>query len=347
MFDKYLIAGPCSAESEEQVMQTARALQPFGITAFRAGLWKPRTRPDCFAGVGEQGLSWLKRVQQELHLPIATEVATTEHIRLCMEQGVDILWIGARTTTNPFMVQQLADELSHYAKKPIVLLKNPISPDINLWVGAIERLQKAGVDQIMAVHRGFYSPYSAPLRNMPDWAVPIELKRKMPAIPILCDPSHLTGKADMVAEMAQQALQIGFDGLMIECHIHPQEALSDAEQQITPSALEVLLQEIEQRRAGASDNTDASVELLAQRKQIDEIDGELWQLIAKRLEIAENIGAIKHKHGLPLLQSGRYNDILQRRLQWAKEHDISEEAVQKIVEILHEEAIRRQLRTRQ
>lgn len=341
--NKQIIAGPCSAESEEQVFETAVALQAIGISAFRASLWKPRTRPGSFAGVGSEGLVWLQRVQRELHLPVATEVATPEHVGLCMAHGIDILWVGARTTTNPFMVQQIADEVGRYEQKPIILVKNPISPDINLWFGAIERFEKVGVEHIVAVHRGFYSPYSAPLRNMPNWSVPIELKRKKPHIPIICDPSHLTGDATMVEDVATQAIQIGFDGLMIECHLCPQAALSDAEQQITPLQLGTILQSIESKTGEYTKEGDASTALLARREQIDEIDNELWQLIAKRLDIAQEIGEIKHRYGLPILQSGRYNDILQKRLQWASDHDISAEMVQKMVEILHEEAIRRQL----
>ncbi len=341
--NKWIIAGPCSAESEEQVFDTAVALQAIGISTIRASLWKPRTRPDCFEGAGSKGLAWLQRVQRELHLSVATEVATPGHVRLCMDHGIDVLWIGARTTTNPFMVQQIADEVGHYEQKPIVLVKNPISPDINLWFGAIERFEKVGVEQIGAVHRGFYSPYSAPLRNMPNWSVPIELKRKMPHIPVICDPSHLTGDATMVGDVATQAIQIGFDGLMIECHICPQEALSDPGQQITPLQLDNLLKSIESKIGGHSKEEYATTALLAWREQIDEIDNELWQLIAKRLDIAEEIGQIKHQYGLPILQSERYNDILQKRLQWASGHHISAEVVQKMVEILHEEAIRRQL----
>lgn len=338
-----IIAGPCSAESEEQVFQTAVAVKRLGVSAFRAGLWKPRTRPGSFSGVGEEGLPWLQRVQDELHLPVATEVATPEHINRCMEVGINILWVGARTTTNPFMVQQLADELAHYGQKPVVLVKNPVSPDINLWLGAIERFRKNGVERIIAVHRGFYSPYSAPLRNMPDWSVPIELKRKLPDISVVCDPSHLTGNASLVADMATQAMQIGFDGLMIECHTCPDKALSDAEQQITPRQLETILHSFAAKKESSASGTTIETELLARRKQIDEIDNELWQLIAKRLDIAQQIGQYKREHNLPILQSARYNDILQKRLDWAAGHGISQSAVQKIIEILHEESIRRQL----
>lgn len=338
-----IIAGPCSAESEEQVFQTAVAMKDLGVSAFRAGLWKPRTRPDCFSGVGEEGLPWLKRVQTELNLPVATEVATPEHLQRCMEFGINMLWVGARTTTNPFMVQQLADELAHCGQKPVILVKNPISPDINLWLGAIERFRKSGVEQIIAVHRGFYSPYSSPYRNMPDWSVPIELKRKLPDVPVVCDPSHLTGNASLVADMASQAMQIGFDGLMIECHVCPCKALSDAGQQISPQQMKVLLHSLYAKNCSSVSKETSAPELLALRKQIDEIDNELWQLIAKRLDIAWQIGQYKRGHNLPILQSARYNDILQKRLDWAAEHGISQSAVQKIIEILHEESIHRQL----
>lgn len=339
-----IVAGPCSAESEEQVFETANSLQKIGTSIFRAGLWKPRTHPNSFSGVGAKGLPWLQRVQDEIGLPVATEVATPEHVRLCMEHSIRVLWIGARTTTNPFMVQQIADEIASIkGEKPMLLIKNPISPDINLWLGAIERFQKVGAKDIIAVHRGFYSTYSAPLRNMPCWAIPIELKRILPDIPIICDPSHITGNANMVPDMAFQALQIGFDGLMIECHKHPEQALSDAEQQITPEQLGAILRTIHSRTDGNNATNNSDTVLISKRKQIDEIDNELWQLIAKRLDIAQEIGEYKRDHSLPIFQSARYNDILKKRLDWGNQHNISEAAIQKIIEILHEESIRRQL----
>ncbi len=342
-----LLLGPCSAESELQIWQTASALQQIAPHAiFRAGLWKPRTSPTAFAGVGEKGLSWLLRVQNELHLPVATEVVIPEHITACIEAGITHLWIGARTTANPIMVQALADAcqqiLTQTPQQPLTLyIKNPINPDIALWVGAIERLQAAGVQQIYAIHRGFSTLYKSEWRNAPIWSIPIELRRRFPNLPIICDPSHITGNANRVHEIATEAMKLGLDGLMIECHHAPEHALSDSQQQLTPTSLQVLLSNLSQRIPSTEPQEDTT--LLALRQQIDEIDNELWQLLAQRLNVAQQIGQYKQKHQMPILQRQRYEDILQKRIRWAESHHISEETVRKIMEAIHTESVKRQL----
>ncbi len=342
-----LIVGPCSAETESQVFSTAQAIQRIAQqsaphTIYRAGIWKPRTNPAAFAGVGERGLAWLQRVQTELGLPVATEVATAEHVRLCVAAGIHHLWIGARTTANPIMLQSIADSLRPYADRDLTIyVKNPINPDIALWVGAIERLQNAGISQIVAVHRGFSTLYNNSWRNAPMWSVPIELRRRYPSLPLICDPSHIAGEASRVPTIATEALLIGFDGLMVECHFEPSQALSDAAQQLSPDALEHLLATlptIEHREASAADTT-----LLALRQQIDEIDDALWQLIAERLRVAQEIGEHKRQHHLPVLQSTRYEEIVQKRVAWGKDNGISEETIRQLMELLHAESINRQL----
>ncbi len=342
-----LLAGPCSAESEQQVWETASAIQQIAPHAiFRAGLWKPRTSPTAFAGVGEKGLSWLLRVQNELHMHVATEVVIPEHITTCIEAGITHLWIGARTTANPIMMQALADcfqqILSHNPNLPLVVyIKNPINPEIALWGGAIERLQAAGVQHICAVHRGFSTLYESEWRNTPMWSIPIELHRRFPTLPIICDPSHITGNAVRVRDIAIEAMKLGLNGLMIECHYAPENALSDAEQQITPATLQKLLAELPQRNQVTDTPEDTT--LLALRQQIDEIDNELWQLIAQRLNVAQQIGQYKQANQMPVLQHKRYEEILQKRIQWATHHHISEETVRQIMETIHTESVKRQL----
>ncbi len=341
--DAILIVGPCSAETKEQVFATAQAIQQIAPHAiFRAGLWKPRTDPHAFAGVGAEGLTWLQNIQTQLGIPTATEVVTPEHIRLCIETGIRHLWIGARTTANPILMQSLADALSDYKDEPIyVYIKNPINPDINLWRGAIERIAEAGIQHIIAVHRGFSTLYNTEWRNTPMWSVPIELKRRYPTLPLICDPSHIAGRIEGVQTIAQEALEIGYDGLMIECHNHPQTAWSDAQQQLTPNELKELLNTLAVRANKVSNKQDTT--LLALRKQIDEIDDELWQLISRRLDIAESIGTHKRNTQMPILQSNRYEEILFKRIEWAKSHHIEEETVRTLMEVLHTESIKRQL----
>ncbi|MCM1034443.1 MAG: bifunctional 3-deoxy-7-phosphoheptulonate synthase/chorismate mutase type II [Paludibacter sp.] len=334
------IAGPCSAETEDQVLCVAHALHQAGIGIFRAGLWKPRTHPDAFDGVGEKGIAWLNKVQHSTGMAVATEVATAEHVRICCNAHIDALWIGARTTGNPFMMQQIANELSHYpaTDQPVIMVKNPISPDLDLWLGAIERLQQVGIQHIIAIHRGFSTTASAPLRNQPIWSIPIELHKRMPHILLLCDPSHITGKAEWVATVAQQAICLNFDGLMIEAHCDPAQARSDAMQQITPQELQTMLSNLQFRQQNKVD-----AELLTLRQQIDETDEQIWQLIRQRMDIARQIGQYKAQHNMPVLQNKRFEQVLQKRINWALENGISEETAKQIMHLIHEESVRMQM----
>ncbi len=336
-----LLFGPCSAETREQVLATAKAIHSFAPQAiFRAGLWKPRTDPQAFAGVGEAGLAWLSEIQDTLGMQTSTEIATPQHIQQCIAAGIRHLWIGARTTANPIMMQTLADCLSQYTHEDITIyIKNPINPDIALWIGAIERVRQAGITQIVAVHRGFSTLYDTEWRNAPVWSIPIELKRRYPTLPLICDPSHIAGRTESVQTIAQEAMEIGYNGLMIECHAQPTKAWSDAQQQLTPTQLQQLLATLAVRK----NNTPQDNTLLALRKQIDEIDDEIWQLIVRRLEVAQEIGEYKREKQMPILQSDRYKEILQKRLAWAEEHNIQADSVLKLMEVIHTESVKKQL----
>ncbi|HQG68034.1 MAG TPA: chorismate mutase, partial [Paludibacteraceae bacterium] len=284
-----VIAGPCSAETEEQVMETARGLASIGIKIYRAGIWKPRTKPGGFEGVGEKGLPWLKRLKSELGLYTTVEVANAKHVRAALAHDIDILWIGARTTANPFAVQEIADALEGVDIP--VLIKNPVNPDLELWIGAIERIYNAGIHKIAAVHRGFSSYDKKIYRNLPQWHIPIELRRQMPDLPIFCDPSHIGGKRELIAPLSQQAMDLNFDGLMIESHCNPEKAWSDAAQQITPQVLEFILESLVIR-----DTMQTTENLSALRRQIDELDNNLLELLAHRMRVAEEIGRYKKEH---------------------------------------------------
>ncbi len=351
----YLIVGPCAAENREQVFATAEAisnilsvpstgteglfLQAQPKVYFRAGAWKPRTQPGHFEGVGEEALKWLYEVKQTHGLPIATEVATPEHLRLALQHEADAVWIGARTTTNPFLVQQLADEIA--AQKPtnlVVFVKNPLSPDVNLWQGAIERFAKIiGENNVAAIHRGFQTDIHTEMRNAAGWSVAFEMKRRMPRLSLLLDPSHMAGTKDLISPLSQQALHLGYDGLMIESHISPLQALSDADQQLTPAELFQLLQSLSLRKT----SEDSGLDQL--RHEIDETDDALWALIAKRMQISQQIGVYKQQHSMSVLQSGRYDDIVKKRLLWAEQKGLSEDVVLRVMDALHEESCRKQL----
>ncbi|MBQ5895978.1 MAG: bifunctional 3-deoxy-7-phosphoheptulonate synthase/chorismate mutase type II [Bacteroidaceae bacterium] len=331
-----VIAGPCSAESEEQVMQVATELKSRGVNIFRAGIWKPRTRPGCFEGVGKDGLPWLARVKSELGMYIATEVATAEHVEQALCAGVDVLWVGARTTANPFAVQEIADALRG-CDIP-VLVKNPVNPDIELWIGAMERLVNAGITRIGAIHRGFSSYGEKCFRNAPQWQLPIELHRRFPGLPLLCDPSHIAGKRELILSLSQQAMDLNFDGLMIETHCNPYCALSDARQQVTPDELVAILGKLV-RRTVAVDGTDFQ----GYRRQIDEIDNELMKLLSKRMEIAREIGELKREKGMVVFQPYRYNEIMERYMKFCADARIEADAVREIFELIHSESIRQQL----
>ena len=336
--DFLLIASPCSAESREQVLETAKGLVASGISIFRAGVWKPRSKPGLFEGVGEESLKWLNEVKIQFHLPIATEVSSADHVRMALDAEVDYLWIGARTTTNPFLVQEIADAIAVHPRKPKgILVKNPISPDVNLWVGAIERLQACGAEEVMAVHRGFQTGQPTEYRNAPCWSASFALKKQLPTIRLLLDPSHMAGKRRLIPSLIEQAVALGYDGLMIESHIHPDQALSDADQQLTPETLHSILGAIQTRTSSASDS------LLPLRQQIDEIDESIFALISKRMEVSRKIGQIKKSESLPVFQEERFAELMNKRLKWAKENGLSAEMVEAIMNAIHEESCKLQM----
>lgn len=332
-----LIAGPCSAESEKQVLDTACQLAELGVKVFRAGVWKPRTMPGGFEGVGGVGLSWLRRVKQQTGMYVATEVATEQHIVEALDAGVDMLWIGARTTASPFAMQQIADALQG-ADVP-VLVKNPVNPDLELWIGAMQRLYNAGVRRIAAVHRGFTSYEKHLYRNLPHWHIPIELRRRMPQIPIIGDPSHIGGRRELIAPLAQQALDLGFEGLIIESHCCPDKALSDAAQQVTPSMLREIMLQLVVREI--SQMTETLTEL---RRRIDGIDNQLLELLAERMRISREIGAYKKEQNMPILQTQRYDEILHNRMSQAEALGVNPEFIKSVLQAIHEESVQQQVK---
>ena len=331
-----IIAGPCSAETEEQVMETAKMLAERGIKIFRAGIWKPRTKPGGFEGIGVEGLPWLKAVKKETGMLVATEVATAKHVYEALKAGIDILWIGARTTANPFAVQEIADALKG-ADVP-VLVKNPVNPDLELWIGALERINGAGLKRIGAIHRGFSSYDKKLYRNLPQWHIPIELRRRIPSLPILCDPSHIGGKRELVAPLSQQAMDLGFDVLIVESHCNPDCAWSDAKQQVTPDVLDYILNLLVIRK-----ETQTTENLSELRKQIDECDNNLIEELAKRMRIAREIGTYKKEHDMTILQTGRYNEILDKRGSQGALCGMDPEFIKKVFEAIHEESVRQQM----
>ena len=331
-----VIAGPCSAETEEQVMNTATQLAKRGIKIFRAGIWKPRTKPGGFEGIGEEGLPWMQRVKQETGMLVGTEVATAKHVEAALKAGIDVLWIGARTTANPFAVQELADSLRGVDVP--VLVKNPVNPDLELWIGALERINGAGIKRIGAIHRGFSSYDKKIYRNTPMWHIPIELRRRIPNIPIICDPSHIGGKRELIAPLCQQAMDLGMDGLIVESHCNPDSAWGDAKQQVTPDILDYILNLLVIRKETAS--TESLTEL---RKQIDECDNDLIELLAKRMRVSREIGIYKKEHEIQVVQTDRYSEILEKRGAQGALCGIDSECVKKIFEAIHEESVRQQL----
>ena len=331
-----VIAGPCSAETEDQVLETAKELAAQGIKIFRAGIWKPRTKPGGFEGVGSIGLPWLKRVKEETGMYVSTEVANQYHVFEALKYGVDILWIGARTAANPFSMQEIADALKG-VDFPI-LIKNPVNPDLELWIGAVERIYNAGIRKIGVIHRGFSAYDKRIYRNLPQWHIPIELRRRFPNIPIICDPSHIGGKRDLIAPLSQQAMDLGFDGLIIESHCNPDCAWSDASQQVTPDVLAYILDMLIIRET--SQSTENLNEL---RRQIDELDNQLLDLLAKRMRISREIGLYKKEHDMPILQATRYDEILNKRVEQACNMDMDGEFMKTILAAIHEESIRQQM----
>lgn len=331
-----IIAGPCSAESREQVLNTAQELAKNGVKVFRAGIWKPRTKPGGFEGVGTVGLPWLKEVKQKTGMLVATEVATAAHVFEAIKAGIDILWIGARTAANPFAMQELADSLR--GTDIPVLVKNPVNPDLELWIGALERLVNAGVTNVGVILRGFSTYDQKMYRNLPLWHIPIELRRRYPNITMFCDPSHIGGKRELVAPISQQAMDLKFDGLMVESHCNPDEALSDAKQQITPQVLDFTLKMLVLR-----ENVQTTENISVLRKQIDEIDEQLLAILAKRNRISREIGTYKKENNMPVLQTGRYNEILEKRASMGEAMNLDKEFVFAIMKAIHEESVRIQL----
>jgi chorismate mutase len=337
-----LIAGPCSAETEEQVIQTATRLFRTGkIDVLRAGIWKPRTRPGAFEGIGTKGLPWLQKAKELTGLPVAVEVAKASHVELCLEFGIDILWVGARTTVNPFAVQEIADVLKGVDIP--VLLKNPINPDLALWLGGMERLQNAGLTRLGAIHRGFSSAGEKIYRNRPQWQIAIDFKTAMPDIPMINDPSHITGHRDMLHKVAQKAMDLNFDGLMIESHINPDAAWSDAAQQITPEVYGQLISDLVIRDNDPIDRKEKT-KLDRLRKEIDMIDEEIMSILASRMKIAREIGNYKKENNMTILQSERWKEVLSKFVARGTQNGLSEEFITRVIKSIHDESIEQQER---
>ena len=331
-----VIAGPCSAETEEQVMNTARQLADKGVRMFRAGVWKPRTKPGGFEGLGEDALPWMKRVKEETGMLVCTEVATPKHVEAALNAGIDLLWIGARTTANPFAMQEIADSLKG-ADVP-VLVKNPVNPDIELWIGALERINGAGITRLGVIHRGFSSIDQKIYRNAPMWHIPIELQRRYPELPVICDPSHIGGRRDLIAPLCQQAMDMGFAGLIVESHCDPDCAWSDAKQQVLPEVLDVILDRLVIR-----DSKETTESLSALRKQIDELDNALMDLLTRRMRVSREIATYKKEHNMAVVQTGRYGEILDKRSTQGVRCGMDPGVVRKIFEAIHEESVRQQM----
>ena len=331
-----VIAGPCSAETEEQVMSTARMLADKGCHIFRAGIWKPRTKPGGFEGNGEKALPWLKEVKEETGMMISTEVATPDHVELAMRYDMDVLWVGARTSANPFAMQALADSMQ--GLQIPVLVKNPVNPDLELWIGGLQRLNQAGIKRLGVIHRGFSSYDKKIYRNLPMWQIPIELRRRIPGLPIICDPSHIGGRRDLIAPLCQQAMDLGFDGLIVESHCNPKEAWSDAKQQVTPDILDYILSLLVIR-----DDAFTTEDIRSLRAQIDELDNSLMELLAKRFRLCREIGTFKKEHNMTILQTRRYNEILEKRGTQAGLCGMNPKFAAHIFELIHEESVRQQL----
>lgn len=331
----WVIAGPCSAESQEQLLATAKAIQS-DTDLFRAGVWKPRTRPNSFEGIGEKALEWLQVVKQETDLLVATEVANAQHVEKCLQAGIDVLWLGARTTVNPFYVQEIAEALKG-VDMPI-MVKNPLHPELSLWIGALERLNKVGINQLAAIHRGFFTLEKSAFRNEPKWEIPIRLKKKCPELPIICDPSHISGNRTMIQEVAQTALDLNMSGLMVETHVSPQTALSDAEQQITPKQLSNLISSLVLRETSAEDkNFNAQLKKL--RESIDEVDMKLLQIMGDRTKLVQEIGRFKKENSVTILQIERWFEILKTRQEMGVSCNLENQMVSELFELIHKHSI--------
>jgi chorismate mutase len=335
-----VIAGPCSAESFDQVMQTALAIAKIGrVDVLRAGVWKPRSRPGTFQGAGEPALDWIVEAKKQTGLPLAVEVATPQHLEVAMKYGVDMFWVGARTTSNPFSVDELASAMRGIDNP--VLIKNPIHPDLELWIGTIERFAKNGVKKLGAIHRGF-SPFQKSIyRNVPKWEVVIDLKSNMPELPIICDPSHIAGKSELIKDIAQKSLDLAMDGLMIETHINPRQALSDARQQVTPDELKTILTELSFRKA--SPTTPEFIDLLESlREKIDSLDNQLLDLLSQRMDIVKKIGEYKLKNNVAIMQLRRWESMIKSRVEVGNAMGLDEDYVKDLLRLVHKESIRKQ-----
>lgn len=335
----FIIAGPCSAESEDQLMDTAKAIAAYPVNMLRAGIWKPRTRPDSFEGMGAVALRWLKQAGKEVNLPVAVEVANTRHVEAALKAGIDVLWIGARTTVSPFMVQEIADALIGVDMP--VMIKNPVNPDIDLWIGAIERMSKSGIHKIVAIHRGFSSYENSTYRNKPNWEIPIELRRRIPGLPLICDPSHISGKTILIPYVSQMAMDLNFEGLMVETHINPSAALSDAKQQLTPVELGKLIHELVIRNISVDDVFELS-KLEDMRDQIDDVDQTILDYMSERMAIARMIGKYKLKNHMTIYQPERWNEIIRTRTKSGMNKQLTKEFILKLISIIHEESIHQQ-----
>ena len=339
LFSKPVImAGPCSAESEEQMLNTAIPLAKMGIKIFRAGIWKPRTRPNAFEGVGSEGLKWMQTVKKETGMMVATEVANVKHVYEALKFGVDILWIGARTTANPFAVQDIADSLR--GVNIPVMIKNPVNPDVDLWIGAIERINNAGIKQMAAIHRGFSSYDTTLYRNVPQWQIPIELRRRIPEMPIITDPSHICGNREFLYDISQKAMDLNFEGLIIETHCNPDKALSDASQQVTPDGLKQILDRLVFRDPEV--NEELMLTLAELRDQIDKLDDRIINLLEDRMSVSEKIGSHKKDNNITILQTKRWDDMLKTRLNLGNRKGLSDEFIIKLFRSIHQESINHQ-----
>ena len=334
-----VIAGPCSAETEEQVLKIAHELKDSDVNYYRAGIWKPRTRPGMFEGVGEIGLRWLKKVKEETGMKTCTEVANAAHVKLAVDNDVDLLWIGARSTVSPFIMQEIADALQGTDK--IVLVKNPVNPDLALWLGGIERLYTAGIKNLGAIHRGFSTYEKSKYRNIPEWQLAIEFQHKFPDLPLICDPSHITGNRNMIFDVSQTALDLNFDGLMIETHIDPDNAWSDAAQQVTPTRLKQIMEDLKIRKETETD-TKFKDSLENLRAQINVIDDQLIDMLGKRMKVADQIGQLKKEKNVAVLQSKRWNEILGNMVLEGEQRGLSEEFILRMFKAIHQESINHQ-----
>ena len=334
-----VIAGPCSAETEDQVLNIANQLKDTDVSAFRAGIWKPRTKPGMFEGVGAIGLKWLQKVKNETGLLISTEVANSTHVKLALEHDIDILWIGARSTVSPFIVQEIADALEGTEK--VVLVKNPVNPDLSLWLGGIERLHSSNIKNLGLIHRGFSTYEKSKYRNIPEWQIPVEVMNRFPDLPMICDPSHISGNRNLIFDVSQTALDLNYDGLMIESHSDPDNAWSDASQQVTPKRLVEIMKDLKMRKI-TTDEEEYQNNLIDLRAKIDVIDHALLENLGKRMKISDNIGEIKRSNNVAVLQNKRWNEILGKMILEGEKLDLSEEFILKLFKAIHQESINRQ-----